>query len=223
MNELGPGLVLSSLGTVVRVQMLAPGVYWTTTAEHGGYVLHVGVVRYWLSQAASVRGVVDGEWVCFEEDCAWAMVVHEHPEWAVEPLDMHTVDNILQQEYPDYLTEMTGGECSENELLLRQTSFRVMDKCCTNCLFGPDKLISDERKEAMLAEIVRNDDFFVCHEGSEQGQKICCRAFYERYRSTVSSLRVAQMLGHIYPGSFRFVAPVEDVEAIVSAKEEGEL
>ncbi len=128
-----------------------------------------------------------------------------------------------EREIPDSLVDVDSDECPEDEYLLRQTSFRVMSECCANWLFGPRKLVSDERKEAIVAEIVRNDDFFVCHEGSERGQKICCRGFYERYKSAVASLRVAQMLRDIYPGSLRFVMPVEVVETIVSTKQEGDL
>jgi hypothetical protein len=212
MNELCPGVVLPSLGEVVRARVLAPSVYWVTTVEHGGYVLHKDVVRHRLSQAAITRGVVDGEWVCFEEDCAWAMVVHECPEWVVEPLDVLSVEGVLQQEYPDYLEEVAGEECSAQERHLRQTTFRVMGECCANCLFGPRKIVEDERKEELLQDIVRRGVFFVCHEGSERGQKICCRAFYERYKGEVASLQMAQILEYMYPGSLQFVLPMEEEE-----------
>lgn len=117
-------------------------------------------------------------------------------------------------------TEVTGNGYSEQERQLLQTSFRVMSGCCVNCLFGPHKLVSDIRKEVMLAKIVHNDGFFICHEASERGQTICCRGFYERYKMDVGSLRVAQILERLFPGSLCFVQPVEDGETTISALEE---
>ena len=101
-------------------------------------------------------------------------------------------------------------ELSAEERELRASCFRVMTACCANCLFGPNKLVSDERKDALLTEILAEDSFFVCHEASEQGQKICCRGFFERYKSIVPSLRLVQFYQGLFPGSLRFVEPTED-------------
>lgn len=45
---------------------------------------------------------------------------------------------------------------------------RVMKKACPNCLFTPNRLVSEQRKDQILEE--SKDSFFICHEGSQRGQ-----------------------------------------------------
>lgn len=104
MSLLHVGMVLELLGRITSIRGFAPGVYWVVTEEHGGYVFHESVARQVLSAAAIAQGFVDTEWICFEEDCAWALVAYEHPEWAIGPLDALVVQGIIRQEYPEYLS-----------------------------------------------------------------------------------------------------------------------
>lgn len=105
----------------------------------------------------------------------------------------------------EYETDL--ADLSEKEQQLRDICFRVMSKCCQNCLFGPDKLVSDERKAAILQQCESQETFFVCHEASERGQKVCYRAFFELYKDQLPWLRVVQFYGNRFPGSLRFVDP----------------
>ena len=92
------------LGRIVEVQTIDRGIYWVTTVEHAGYMIDQALAQEKLTAAARAIGVPYNEkWLCFEEDCAWAVVVSERPEWATQPLQSETVQGILQREYPDYL------------------------------------------------------------------------------------------------------------------------
>jgi hypothetical protein len=122
--------------------------------------------------------------------------------------------NAYEEEHP---------EPSEEEQRLRNICFRVMHKCCQQCLFGPEKLVSDERKADILAQCERQEKtFFVCHEGSSQGKLICCRAFFERYKDQLLLLRLVQLYERRYPGSIRFVNPIGEEDQPGQDEREGQ-
>lgn len=55
----------------------------------------------------------------------------------------------------------------------------VKKKCCNQCLYGKNKIVSDDRKAQLLEEIKQDDSFFICHKASIEGQKDMCRGFYD--------------------------------------------
>ena len=73
--------------------------------------------------------------------------------------------------------------------------FKVYAERCDQCLFSPDKIVSDARRREVLAECRRRDSHFVCHKASILRQDICCRGFYDA--STSSLIRIAGRLGCI--------------------------
>jgi hypothetical protein len=85
---------------------------------------------------------------------------------------------------------------------------RVMKKACRECLFTPNRLVSEERKNQLIEE--SKDSFFICHEGTQRGQTICCRNFYERYKDISQGLKMAQFLNMLHPGMIQFVEPEEE-------------
>lgn len=103
--------------------------------------------------------------------------------------------------------EVNPENSSEEEQQLRDICFRVMSRCCQNCLFSPNKLVSDERKADILQQCEHQETFFVCHEASKRGQEICCRAFFELYKDQLPWLRAVQFYENRFPGLLRFVDP----------------
>lgn len=59
-------------------------------------------------------------------------------------------------------------------------TFNVMARRCDQCLFGPNKIVSDERKADVLEACEKHDLHFVCHKATMVGQDVCCRGFYEQ-------------------------------------------
>ena len=57
----------------------AEGVYEVSTSSHGGMMIHERMTGF-LSDAARSIGEVYGEYLCFEEDCAYAAVYAEMPQ-----------------------------------------------------------------------------------------------------------------------------------------------
>lgn len=62
--------------------------------------------------------------------------------------------------------------------------FKVCSSKCNECLFGPNKIVDNERKQEIIETCIENNSFFVCHkfgiEGDEVtiGEEVCCRGFY---------------------------------------------
>lgn len=57
---------------------LAPGqAYWASTAGHGGLMLHASIKSKLSEKCVQLGSEVFGEYLCFEEDCAWALAYFE--------------------------------------------------------------------------------------------------------------------------------------------------
>lgn len=60
------------------------------------------------------------------------------------------------------------------------SGFAVMAERCDECLFGPDKIVSNKRRADLLREIRRQDSYFVCHKASSAGVRAACRGDWEQ-------------------------------------------
>jgi hypothetical protein len=70
-------------GVSQQVETIARGIHWVSTAGHGGLMVSAGVAKKILSEQA-VKVAHPGKaggYVCFEEDCSYAVAFFEHPEW----------------------------------------------------------------------------------------------------------------------------------------------
>lgn len=54
---------------------------WVCTPSHGGLMIAKGTANRVLSQACVKRGQVFGGYLAYEEDCQYALVAYEKPEW----------------------------------------------------------------------------------------------------------------------------------------------
>ena len=80
MEELYEGMN-TPWGTLQWTRTLAPGVYWIDTTGHGGILIGATVAQRNLSPQALHIGERWGNKLFFEEDCAVAAPLYEHPEW----------------------------------------------------------------------------------------------------------------------------------------------
>ena len=53
--------------------------------------------------------------------------------------------------------------------------FKVKKECCDQCLFGKNKIISNERRKEILGECRKNDSYFVCH----KSESVCCHGSHK--------------------------------------------
>lgn len=75
------------------------------------------------------------------------------------------------------------------------TGFEVMSEQCDQCLYGPDKIVSDARRKQLLREMTQEDTHFICHKASLKDRNICCRADYDRRPSQM--VRIAERLNAV--------------------------
>jgi hypothetical protein len=75
--------------------------------------------------------------------------------------------------------------------------FKVSDKCCDQCLFSPNKIVSEKRKESLLKKITKEQSYFVCHKATIKGEETCCRGFYEKLGAQSQMIRIAERLGEV--------------------------
>lgn len=74
--------------------------------------------------------------------------------------------------------------------------FLVASRCCDQCLFGPNKIVSDDRKEEIIRSCLEEDRHFVCHKSSirDEREGMACRGFYEKHPGTGRGIRLAKAL-----------------------------
>ena len=61
------------------------------------------------------------------------------------------------------------------------SGLKVMAERCNQCLYGPDKIVSNARRAEIMRELRRADSYFVCHKSqSEGGDKIACRGDWDQ-------------------------------------------
>lgn len=75
----------------------------------------------------------------------------------------------------------------------------VQRKCCKQCLFSKNKIVSDDRKAEILKDCEENNKHFQCHKATIKGVKGTCRAFYDKCTNPT----ISQMLESI--GEVEFV------------------
>ena len=75
--------------------------------------------------------------------------------------------------------------------------FLIASRRCGQCLFGPNKVVTDASKRKVLRDCVREDRHFVCHKSSirDPDEDMACRGFVEHYRGVGQLLRIARSLG----------------------------
>lgn len=56
----------------------------------------------------------------------------------------------------------------------------VLSKRCNQCLYGPDKIVSDARRKQLLSDIDRDDSHFICHKASIAGVEAACHGDWEQ-------------------------------------------
>jgi hypothetical protein len=72
---------------------------------------------------------------------------------------------------------------------------KVCEKKCDECLFTKNRIVSEARMRALLADCAKRDTHFICHKATINGEEVCCRGFYETRTSNL--MRIAQRLNWV--------------------------
>jgi hypothetical protein len=54
--------------------------------------------------------------------------------------------------------------------------FKVMKQRCDQCLYGKNKIVSNQRRAEIIREITRKDCHFICHKTDD----VCCRGDFDQ-------------------------------------------
>ena len=71
---------------------------------------------------------------------------------------------------------------------------KVLSKRCNECLFSGAKIVGDRRKQQLLADIRREQGYFICHKATIKGSGAVCRGFYDERGQEAQLIRIAQRL-----------------------------
>lgn len=72
--------------------------------------------------------------------------------------------------------------------------FKIMAERCNECLYGPDKIVSNCRRKELIKELNQKDDFFICHKATIEQQAVACRGDWDQ-RLCGQAGRIAGRLG----------------------------
>lgn len=75
-------------------------------------------------------------------------------------------------------------------------TFKVMENRCDQCLYGPNKIVSNKRRAEIINEITRRDNHFVCHKATLAGENIACRGDWDQ-RGCGQLGRIAGRIGAV--------------------------
>ncbi len=75
----------------------------------------------------------------------------------------------------------------------------VQRKCCNQCLFSKNKIVSDSRKTEILKHCKDNNNHFQCHKATIKGVNGTCKGFYDK----CTNRSLSKMLEDI--GQIKFV------------------
>ena len=90
---------------------------------------------------------------------------------------------------------------------------KVFDKCCKNCLYSADSIVSPERRKQITKDAVAEQSYFICHKASMKGEEVVCKKFYGTLGHTSQMIRIAGRLNAI-----EFVEQSDD-EKLITYKE----
>jgi hypothetical protein len=71
---------------------------------------------------------------------------------------------------------------------------KIMKERCDQCLYGPNKIVSNARRAELLREISAKDSHFICHKAQIAGEEVSCAGDWEQ-RGCGQMGRIAGRLG----------------------------
>lgn len=79
----------------------------------------------------------------------------------------------------------------------------VCTQRCSQCLFSPNKIVSNRKRTKIIKECLEKDKPFLCHKGTIAGfENLYCRGFVETYPGYGQPIRLAKalrILGEVDP------------------------
>lgn len=68
---------------------------------------------------------------------------------------------------------------SKNNAYDPKVGFKVAHKRCDECLFSSAKIVDEDRKNEILKECAKNNNYFLCHKSTIRNDAVVCRGFFD--------------------------------------------
>ena len=121
----------SPWGAIQDSTQIENGVRWVSTASHGGLMITNAAAKSLLSARAieSVHSTQSSTFVCFEEDCEYAIAFFEHPEWK-RFLDVDMLEDWKRYDPPTFPgSSMNKAECiAKLEKEIARTDYEIREE-----------------------------------------------------------------------------------------------
>jgi len=101
-------------GASQNTTSICRGVSFVSTAGHGGYMVSKGFAKKHLSPAALKRGVSYGGYLCYEEDCEYAIPEFELVKAGISVAAMYAGTSIAGRSKEDHLAKLMQSLSSWN-------------------------------------------------------------------------------------------------------------
>lgn len=95
----------SPWGKITEISRLTTGVCWVFASVGAGIMLARQQAEILLSPEARTYGQPWGEWLCYEEHRAVALLFFEHPEWSVPGIRLIAAGDI-RRHFPHYFCSL---------------------------------------------------------------------------------------------------------------------
>lgn len=116
----------SPWGSIQDCKKMADGVFSVSTAGHGGIMVCRSIFSHQMSDLAKAQGIDEGgEYIGFEEDCAWAFPVLELNLLDAERQEM--ARNTICYWYTEYAHNTPGFKNSLNDKQLENLEQRTLE------------------------------------------------------------------------------------------------
>ena len=72
------------------------------------------------------------------------------------------------------------------------STLQVLNNRCDECLFSPNYIVSQKRKELIIEQTLDQDRYFICHKATIAPRDLCCRGFFDihNYDSLLTRLAI---------------------------------
>ena len=80
------------------------------------------------------------------------------------------------------------------KLKKKKSTLQVVSHPCSECLFSPNRIVSQERKEEIVYQTLAKDRYFTCHKAMLAGVDLCCKGFFDSHKDDSLVTRLAMQL-----------------------------
>ena len=79
----------------------------------------------------------------------------------------------------------------------KKSTLQVASQPCSECLFSPNRIVSQERKEEIVDQTLAKDHYFTCHKAMLARVDLCCWGLFVSHKDHSLVTRLAIQLNRL--------------------------